>query len=335
MMDTDAIKVHAVGLWSGIIQALAPQLTPTIERDRKHGPCPLCEGKDRCRCHNDFQETGGIICNQCGGAADGLGVLMWANGWDFPTTIKAVSSYLGLGGGQIPTAKPVIQKTKQSPKNNWDDERQRLKVVWGGTVKDTGRIAQYFKHRSLSIPVPDTLRLHPSLSYFQQGPPISYPCMVAKIIRGDEAAGLHRTWLDPDGLGKAPCSQPRKTWKCTESMSGGAIRLYPLEEGKPLIVCEGIETALAVREITGLPVWSAISSTMLEKVQIPKSIEPVIICADKDRSITGERAAAKLAQRLTDEGHQVKISLPPIEIPEEEKSVDWLDYLNSKEVACV
>ena len=333
-INIETVKKCAVDLWPSILRFLAPQLTPALERGRKHGPCPLCGGKDRCRCHDDFQETGGIICNQCGGGADGFSVLMWANGWSFPETIEAVKTYLGLNNEQTPIPNPVTSKTKQSSPKNWHDERQRLKAVWNETTQDTGRIAEYFQHRGLSIPVPDSLRLHSSLSYFHQGPPVSYPCMVAKIVRGDEAVGLHRTWLDPDGSGKAPCSQPRKTWKCTESMTGGAIRLYPVEEGKPLIICEGIETALAVREITDLPVWPAINSSMLEKVEIPNNVRSVFIGADFDKSGAGQRASERLADRLYQEGRKVKIMYPPGSIPEDQKSLDWLDVLR-KEIASV
>ena len=331
-MNAEAIRRCCGGIWPSIIGSLAPQLLSIIERGKRHGPCPLCGGKDRARCHDDFQETGGVFCNQCGGGADGLSVLIWANGWTFLEALQAVSKHLGLDNGQTLTPRPAVQVANQSPPKNWDDERQKLKAVWGGTVKDLGRIAEYFKHRGLSIPVPSTIRLHPSLSYFHQGPPVSYPCMIARITLGDESVGLHRTWLDPDGQGKATCSQPRKTWKCVESMTGGAIQLYPLEKGKPLVVAEGIETALAIREITGLPVWSATSSRMLEKIAVPSVVETVLIGADKDKSKAGQRAADKLANRLTQEGRKVQIALPFGDIPENNKSIDWLDELGRKEI---
>jgi putative DNA primase/helicase len=331
-MNADALKGYCFGRWPSIIGSLAPHLNPLIERGRNHGSCPRCGGKDRARCHNDFQGTGGVICNQCDGGANGFSVLMWANDWTFAEAIEAVKQHLGLSGGQPPATRPSIQKIKLSPSKNWDDERQRLKAVWDDTVNDAGRIIEYFKYRGLSIPVPSTLRLHPSLNYFHQGPPVKYPCMIARITRGDESVGLHRTWLDPDGQGKAPCSQPRKTWKCVESMTGGAIQLYPLEEGKPLVIAEGVETALAIREMTGFPVWSAISSRMLEKVEVPAIVEAVLIGADKDKSKTGQRAAEKLANRLTQEGREVQIALPFGDVPENHKSIDWLDELGRKEI---
>ena len=197
-MDVEIIKRLAVGQWPEIILNFAPCLSDIIERAWKHGPCPLCGGKDRARCHNDFVETGGIFCNVCKGGADGLAVLQWANGWSFPETLEAVKSYLGLGHGQIPIARYVSPKAKQTPAKNWDNEKKRLQSVWDSSKPDTGRIAEYLECRGLSISVPDTLQLHPSINYYHQGPPVSYPCMVAEITRDGQRVGLHRTWLDPD-----------------------------------------------------------------------------------------------------------------------------------------
>lgn len=339
-MNAETIKDFCSGRWPEIICSLATHLTDMIERGKKHGFCPMCGGKDRSRCHNDFQETGGIFCNVCKGGADGFAVLQWANGWTFPEALEAVKSYLGLGNGQNPIVRSVTPKVKQEPVKDWDKEKKILQSVWGSSKPDTGRIAEYLGYRGLGcrdlpISVPDTLRLHPSLNYYHQGETASYPCMVAEIILDGQRVGLHRTWLDPDASGKAPCSKPRKAWKCVESMTGGAIRLYSAEEGKPLAIAEGIETSLAVRQLTGLPTWSAINSTMMAKVLLPENIKSVIICADLDKSGAGQRAADKLAERLINEDRQVKISYPPIPIPENSKGVDWQDYLNSKEITHV
>jgi putative DNA primase/helicase len=326
----EAIKDLAIGRWPEIITALAPHFSLIVVRGKRHGPCPLCGGKDRARCHNDFSESGGIFCNVCKGGADGFAVLQWANSWTFSETLQAVTSYLDLGNGQIPIAKPFTWEIKQPPSKTWDNERRRLEAVWDGSKPDTGRIAEYFSYRGLSIAVPETLRLHPALSYYHQGPPVKYPCMIAQIIRDGKMVGLHRTWLDPDSQDKAPCSQPRKTWKCVEAMTGGAIRLYDIEPGKPLAVFEGIESALAVREITGWPVWSAINSTMLEKVQLPDSVRSIYIGGDYDKSGAGQRATERLGERLHLEGREVQIALPRGEIVDGQKSIDWLDVLNQE-----
>ena len=65
MKNAEQIKGELSGQWGQEILKHAPQLSEMIARGTKHGSCPLCGGKDRARCHNDFDETGGVICNQC------------------------------------------------------------------------------------------------------------------------------------------------------------------------------------------------------------------------------------------------------------------------------
>jgi putative DNA primase/helicase len=326
MIDIETIKSYANGRWREILLTLATSIAPTIERGKRHGPCPLCDGKDRARCHNDFEETGGIFCNQCGGGADGLAVLMWANGWTFPEALEAVKSYLGLTADTLPTIRK--HTPKPNPKTDWSRERKQLEHTWSESQPGAKRVREYFEHRGLHLSLPDTLRLHPKLSYYHSDKKVTYhPVMLAQIIRGNEVVGMHRTYLDSDGPGKAAVSSPKKTIKCADTMSGGSIHLFKPEADKPLVLCEGIETALAIHDCSGRPVWPCVNSTMLEKVELPESIKSIYIGADKDLSGTGQASAKKLSRRLIDEGGEVKISLPPAPVPEGSKSIDWLSYL--------
>ena len=328
-MTLESVKGCAISRWHEIIPSLAPHLSEIVERRRRHGPCPLCGGKDRARCHNDFQETGGIICNQCSGGADGLAVLMWANSWTFPEALKAVASYLGLTDSTFPALAQHIPK--RQPLNDWKRERRELMKIWEVATPNHPRLKEYLEYRGLEIDIPDTLRLHPLLEYWIDGK--SYgklPCMVTQILRDDEVVGIHRTFLSPDGPGKAPVPKPKLSKKCNDSMTGGCIRLFEVEEDKPLVLCEGIETGLAIHNCLGWPVWPCVSRTLLEKVQMPDSVKSVIIGADKDRSGDGQASAETLAWRLVDEGREVKISLPPMKIPEGSSGVDWLDCLKKE-----
>ena len=63
-------------------------------------------------------------------------------------------------------------------------------------------------------------------------------------------------------------------------------------------------------------------------------VKSIIIGADKDRSGAGQASAEKLGRRFAGTGWEVKISSPPMKIPEGSSGVDWLDYLK-KEVAHV
>jgi putative DNA primase/helicase len=323
-LAVDFIKDCTVGRWSEVIRALAPQLATTVDRGRRHGPCDLCGGKDRCRCHNDFAETGGIFCNQCDGGADGFAVLCWANDWTFTETLEAVSKYLSYGTGGSYTA----TKAKSSQPKDWTGEHKKIKKLWDESKSTSIRLVEYFKHRGLSVELPPTLRFHHALFHYPSKE--YFPAIIAQIIKGNFLVGLHRTFLDPCGYGKAPVSNPKLSKKCVESMSGGAIQLFDPEPDKPLVLCEGIETGLAVYEFTNWPVWSCVSSSMLEKVLLPDEIENIYIASDKDRSGAGEYSSQILARRLIGEGRRVKISLPPSHIQEDQTSLDWLDQLRKE-----
>ncbi len=328
-LEVSILKEHASGRWSEVIRSLAPQLSSTIERGRRHGPCDLCGGKDRCRCHNNFAESGGIICNQCVGGADGFAVLCWANSWTFRESLKAVASYVGLNDASI--LPPVNRTSRPQPKKGWVRELKQLEQTWCEAQSGTSRLQQYFEFRRLSIAPPNTLRLHPNLPYYNEGSEITHhPAMLAQIIRGDELVGIHRTYLDDEGSGKANVLSPKKSLKCDDSLNGGAIKLFDLETDQPLVLCEGIETGLAVHEYSGWPVWPCVNRILLEKVELPERVKSVVICGDKDKSGDGQESADKLAQRLANDGREVKISLPPIGIPENSTSVDWLDFLTQE-----
>jgi putative DNA primase/helicase len=331
--EAHVVKRHASGLWEEIISAHAPKIKPTIQRGRKHGPCDLCGGRDRARCHNDFSETGGIFCNQCGGGADGLAVLMWANGWTFPKALEVVSDHLGLTNTTFPT----VHTCKPTPqlKKDWGRERTQCLRTWDEARSGGPRLQQYLECRGLSVDLPETLRLNSSLEYWHGEKSYGkFPCMVTKIIRGGELVGIHRTFLDIDDPGKAPVPEAKLSKKCADTMTGAAIQLFEPHPQKPLALAEGIETALAVHQYSGWPVWSCVNRILLEKVELPECAKSVVICGDKDKSGDGQRSAEKLARRLVGEGREVKIALPPTEIPEGDKSVDWLNFL-TQEVAHV
>lgn len=59
----------------------------------KHGPCPVCGGKDRYR-YDNKDGNGTSYCNGCG-AKDGMKLLMEVTGWDFKEAAKQVDQLIG------------------------------------------------------------------------------------------------------------------------------------------------------------------------------------------------------------------------------------------------
>lgn len=150
--------------------------------------------------------------------------------------------------------------------------------------------------------------------------------MVAEIAQPDgTVAGVHVTYLRPDGSGKADVLSPKKMHGIKK---GGAVRLT--EAGPVLAVAEGIETALSVLEAhPDLSVWAALDAGNLKVLQLPHDVREVLICADNDASGAGQKAAQAAADRWVGEDREVSIALPP------EPGTDFNDVLLQDGVAAV
>jgi hypothetical protein len=116
--------------------------------------------------------------------------------------------------------------------------------------------------------------------------------------------GVHRTWLAPDGQGKAQVETQRRAMG---HILGNAVRLTPHDD--ILVVGEGIETMLSLVEaVPGLPVWAALSSGHLGGVLLPEVLQRLYIAIDRDQA--GQRAAERLTARATEAGVAVRVLEP-------------------------
>lgn len=334
----DEVLRMARGNWGVILRALAPQLQAALDRAGRHVPCPVHGGKDGFRVFKDVEYTGGSVCNTCGINSDGIATLMWVNGWSYTATLKAIADYLRVG---IRTARPERKLAKPEPQSSDESERlrQSLNRVWNESISISDRDAEparlYLARRGISVPPPEVLRFHPSLAYHDGDKVVgTFPAIIAMVsgVQGNPVT-IHRTYLTTDGK-KAPVESPKKlmSYPKNRKLVGGAIRL--VDPGPVLAVAEGLETALAVMEGTGLPVWCAVNAYLLEHFEAPPEVRRVIVFADKDRPTAqhpgghGQEAARRLVQRLWANGIKASAIVPAGEIPSGQKSLDWLDILN-------
>lgn len=150
----------------------------------------------------------------------------------------------------------------------------------------------------------NTLRCHRSALHSPSD--THFPAMVAQI-RGPkgEALGVHRTFLRPDGSGKADVTTPKMM---LGPSAGGAVRFGP--DARVLALAEGIETALSVSRASRLTVWATLSTSGLKGLILPALpiAEMVIIAADHDEA--GLEAAAIAAGRFEAEGRAVSVIHP-------------------------
>src|SRR5262249_2538435 len=67
----------------------------------RHGPCPLCGGRDRFR-FDDRDGSGSYYCSKCG-AGTGWVVVRKLKGWDHKTACDEVDKIIGIGNARLPT----------------------------------------------------------------------------------------------------------------------------------------------------------------------------------------------------------------------------------------
>jgi hypothetical protein len=213
----------------------------------------------------------------------------------------------------------------------------------------------YLQSRGLAEEMPCSLRVHLNLQYKEQdkshsgyGKRQHFPALICPISRGFNAPveGIQRIYLQKDGKGKAPVSMPKMALGQKE---GGAVWMsddepwphmhygpqdQPCEPGE-IWVCEGIETGIALYQYLdahhrGRHAWAvaaAVDAGNMLTITIPSVADRVVIAADKDRNNAGLNAAIAAARAFKRQGHRGVIKLPPMDIPHDKKSVDWLDFI--------
>lgn len=291
-------RTHAHGRWGEILRALG--VGPRFLANR-HGPCPICGGKDRFR-FDDRHGAGDYFCNQCG-AGDGITLLMKLHGWRFKQACDEVDHIIGMDSPPNPSP-PKQRKKSASPSNieRMLDEADAQSVV-----------RRYLTSRGLSN-MPECLRGHSSLPYFEDGRLICRcPAMVAPVYGPDgRLLAVHRTYLGQH-------EHRKKLTRTLDKLTGGAVRLFaPTDE---LGVAEGIETAIAVHELFNVPTWALVSTSLMEQWSPPDGVTRVLIFADNDFNFAGQKAAYTLANRLVRSIETVEVIVP------DEPGRDWLDHL--------
>ena len=286
----------AQGKWLELLPKLGVNPNYLIN---KHGPCPICGGKDRFRFDNK-DGRGSFICNSCG-AGDGITLAQLATGKSFKVIAESIAKLLGEA--------PVLSGKDQS-----DDlkRREAIKRIWGLAEQPSigGPVHVYMKNRLGLVWASKSIREYRSANYW---------LMVSKIVGSDDTAqNVHLTYITEDGQ-KADVNPTRRVM-AGPLPDGSAIRLSPADIH--MGIAEGIETAIAASVLFGIPVWAAINAQNLAKWTPPAIAQSVTVFGDHDESFTGHAAAYTLAKRLTLQHHvQVQVLMPPV------VGQDWADVL--------
>jgi hypothetical protein len=146
-----------------------------------------------------------------------------------------------------------------------------------------------------------------------------------------EFCGVWRIFVDSRTANKAPVDSPRKG---LGEIAGGAVHLTAV--GEEVVVCEGVETGLAV--LCADPArmcWAGLSASLMRRIILPPSVRRVVLLEENDPSDAyGRRASpdavSALAQRFLAEGRDVRIVRPPAQFNDFN---DWLMSGRMRDVA--
>jgi len=226
----------------------------------------------------------------------------------------------GLVEGTVDRSPPdpfVVAQRETDRRAEVEKRSRQARAVWADAKPITGTLATtYLRGRGITCPLPETLRFHPACWH-----PTAkrLPALVA-LVDGGEGFAVHRTYLAPDGTRKAGVDPPKAM---LGAVAGGAVRLT--YEPGPLVVAEGIETALSLA--SGLLrgpaiVWAALSTSGMAGLRLPPKPGRLTIASDGDRP--GREATHKLAERAHALGWSVSLLAAP-------ENNDWNDVLCAKE----
>lgn len=302
MIERPKTKDRAAGRWGEILPALG--VSPNFLKNR-HGPCPICGGRDRFRFDNK-DGSGSYYCNQCG-PGDGITMLRKLHGWDFATACGEIDRVLG-------DAAPLGVQPDRSRQR---DETKRLRAIERAlsSACHPDVVEAYLRRRGLAVSSP-VLRGDRACAYYDEDGNLvgRYPAMLAPILGPDGSLqSVHRTY-------DATVTPRKKILPAVRTINGGAVRL--IEATDELAVAEGIENALAVHQMYRLPVWATITAHGMEVFEPPEGLRRLLIFADNDHNCVGQAAAFNLAKRvLKDNRLQAEVMIPP------RVGTDWLDVL--------
>ncbi len=189
---------------------------------------------------------------------------------------------------------------------------EATKRLFAASKSIVNTLAQTYLHQRkiMTLQHSDPLRFHPYCYYYPSkkdapGTRTAWPALIASVtdLYGQQT-GVHRTWLDPVTLTKAPVASPRRAMG---NILGNAIRFGSAED--VMIAGEGLETTLSLREIMPqLPMAAATSSAHLAAILFPQTLRRLYVARDNDAS--GDAALAALTERTKAIGIEI-IALRP------------------------
>lgn len=299
------VKHLSIGRW----QEIFSRLGISIPENGKHGPCPVCGGKDRFRC-DDKEGRGTWICSQCPpnngsdiAAGDGFDLVRRANGCaTMKQAFQTVAEMLGANRSKAPYKERHAAYHRRELNTQCNHTANEDEACKQAAIK-----AQYIWERSIPA-CDDHTYLHSKGVHAYSINTVGGDLIIPVRING-EIVSIQ--CIKPNGT---------KLFLKNGKVGGG----YHFIEGTdaPIIriyIAEGYATGASVRDATGGCVVIAFNAGNLSKVA--KAIRSkycdteIIIAGDNDESGAGEAKGKVAAENVNG-----IFTMPP------DTGMDWNDF---------
>lgn len=158
-----------------------------------------------------------------------------------------------------------------------------------------GRALRFAARRARKAPIDERLEHHPALL-----------AALCEIHTGEQV-GVINIYLASDGRDRLRDSKGKTI---TGRAAGAAVMLSPFDAPTMgLVICEGVETGVAILQAGLSPVWACGGAGTLRNFPVLGGIEALTVAADQDGP--GRAAAEAVAQRWRAAGCEAEIVAPP------------------------
>lgn len=317
---------------------VAKRVTLKFKAGEFKGLCPFHQEKTPSFTVDD--EKGLYKCFGCGAAGDVFNWVMETESVSFPEAIERLG---GTAAGKKSPAKTKTPDEIEADRREWErreEERQAAerdtkarrergvhmaRDIWRDSKPAAGTpVEAYLRSRAITIDIPPTIRFHPSLRYKDDAVEKTLPAMVAAVQAPDGTiCAIHRTYLAPDGAGKADVPTAKKM---LGPVQGCALRFA--RPDRALMVAEGIETSLSIMQAyrvadSDAPVWASLSLNNFG-LWVPDRVGRLILCCDNDNKdhAAAEKIVCDSAAAHVKRGRDVRVCWAA-------QGMDFNDMLNS------
>lgn len=189
--------------------------------------------------------------------------------------------------------------------------------IWRHAVPFTGSLAECYLRSRAIVPEGITARFD-AKSQFGSGEEKAYaPALIVPIEDDTGVVAIHRTFLRPDGRGKAEVDEPKRM---LGNPGVGAVRWGGIPPDGILRLAEGVEDAASVMNMLepGAFVWPVLGIERYQAIAIPESVSQVVVYSQ--HGVEASRALARAEPHLTANGRRLLVKQPP-------HAGDWNDLL--------